>query len=177
MNRNGNRTRTRGTTAQALFRYTIPIVLIAVAGIQQVSVRTAHLSPWKGGGFGMFSTVDDPNTRQLHVHALRQGQAIPIMLDDVAEIRPEITGVLTRARYVPTHRNLEAAAQELLTVQWIVRAEEGAVLLRPAPSKAEEGCELADFADTLRMETLARRMQSGPYTVVLDPLTVVELEL
>jgi len=177
MNLNGNSTQTRRTAVQAVLVYAIPIVLIAVAGIQQVSVKAAHLSPWKGGGFGMFSTVDDPNARQLHVHALRQGQATPVMLDDVEELRPEITGVLTRARYVPTHRNLEAVARELLTVQWILRAEEGAVVLRPAPPKAAEGGELANFAETLRLETLARRMQSRPYTVFLQPLMVVEGEL
>ena len=125
----------------------------------------------------MFSTVDDPYTRQLHAHVLRGGEAIPVLLENLEELRPEITGVLTRARYVPTHRNLEAAARELLTVQWLVSVEEGAVLLRPAPSMEAGGRELADFADTLRLETLARRMQSGPYTVFLDPLTVVELDL
>ena len=160
-----------------LARYAVPGLLILVALGQQLLVVEARISPWKGGGFGMFSTVDDPYTRQLHAHALRQGEAIPVRLDGVADLRPGITGVLTRTRYVPTHQNLEAAARELLTVQWIMSVEEGAVLLRPSPLLEAGSRELADFADTLRLEALARRMQSGPYTVFLEPLSVVELEL
>ena len=33
--------------------------------------RTEHLTPWKGGGFGMFSTNDDPS-RQVHVWIVGQ---------------------------------------------------------------------------------------------------------
>ena len=33
-------------------------VLIATAGRQIVLARTAHLTPWSGGGFGMFATTD-----------------------------------------------------------------------------------------------------------------------
>ena len=160
-----------------LARYAVPGLLILVALGQQLLVAESRISPWKGGGFGMFSTVDDPYTRQLHAHALRGGESVPLALDALEELRPEVTAVFTRARYVPTHRNLEAATRELLTVQWIVSVEEGAVLLRPAPLLEAGSRELADFADTLRLETLASRMQSGPYTVFLDPLTVVELEL
>ena len=125
----------------------------------------------------MFSTVDDPYTRQLHAHALHRGESVPLALDALEELRPEVTTVFTRARYVPTHRNLEAVARELLTVRWVVRVEDGAVLLRPTPLQKAGSRELADLADTLRLEALARRMQSGPYTVFLERLTIVELEL
>jgi hypothetical protein len=37
------------------------LLLLVVACIQVYLVRTQHLSPWKGGGFGMFSTNDDEN--------------------------------------------------------------------------------------------------------------------
>ncbi len=36
-----------------------PAILCAVALIQVGLTRTQDLSPWKGGGFGMFSTNDD----------------------------------------------------------------------------------------------------------------------
>jgi len=41
-------------------------LLCLVAVVQVYLTRTDHLTPWKGGGFGMFSTNDVP-TRQLHV--------------------------------------------------------------------------------------------------------------
>ena len=35
-----------------------PLLLFVVAVIQIVLARTADLTPWKGGGFGMFATLD-----------------------------------------------------------------------------------------------------------------------
>ena len=42
-------------------------LLLAVAGAQMTLARTAGLSPWKGGGFGMFSTTDDAGRRRVRV--------------------------------------------------------------------------------------------------------------
>jgi hypothetical protein len=39
--------------------------------VQVYLTRTEHLTPWKGGGFGMFSTNDDPS-RQVHVWIVGQ---------------------------------------------------------------------------------------------------------
>ena len=42
-------------------------VLLLVACIQLTLTRTSGLSPWKGGGFGMFSTTDDAGRRSVRV--------------------------------------------------------------------------------------------------------------
>ena len=42
-----------------------PALLLAVAAVQLALTRTSHLSPWKGGGFGMFATLDGPGSRRL----------------------------------------------------------------------------------------------------------------
>lgn len=42
-----------------------PGLLLAIAMAQVVLARSRDLSPWKGGGFGMFSTVDRPQTRRI----------------------------------------------------------------------------------------------------------------
>ena len=50
------------------WRVWLPVtVLMAVAAVQIVLVRTAHLTPWKGGGFGMFAAVDGGAVRSLRV--------------------------------------------------------------------------------------------------------------
>ena len=42
----------------------VPAILLCVVAIVQVQLsRTRSLSPWKGGGFGMFSTNDDEYRR------------------------------------------------------------------------------------------------------------------
>ena len=42
-------------------------LLVAVACGQLALARTANLTPWKGGGFGMFSTLDHGAFRRLTV--------------------------------------------------------------------------------------------------------------
>ena len=44
-----------------------PLLLVLVAASQAFCVTQGKLSPWKGGGFGMFSTVDSPPSRRLSV--------------------------------------------------------------------------------------------------------------
>lgn len=44
-----------------------PLLLLLVAGIQIYLAKTANLTPWKGGGFGMFSTNDGNANRYLRI--------------------------------------------------------------------------------------------------------------
>ena len=68
----------------------LPVALLVVVGCTQVSfARTAGLSPWKGGGFGMFSTTDDAGRRgvRVFVSAAERSEemGIPPSLEDVAK--------------------------------------------------------------------------------------------
>src|SRR5258708_33629979 len=45
-----------------------PCLLCGVAVLQIVQVRSSQLTPWKGGGFGMFSTVDSADARFLKIY-------------------------------------------------------------------------------------------------------------
>jgi hypothetical protein len=54
-------------------RYLAPALLAAVAGAQLWTARATDLSPWLGGGFGMFSTTDSWGRRHLHVWAVSPG--------------------------------------------------------------------------------------------------------
>jgi hypothetical protein len=64
------------------------VVLIVVAGIQVALALSAGLTPWKGGGFGMFSTTDDGGRRyvRIFVNAADRSEEITISpsLDDAA---------------------------------------------------------------------------------------------
>ena len=46
-------------------------LFIALAASHWYLVSTWGLSPWLGGGFGMFSTTDAPSRRTLRVEAIR----------------------------------------------------------------------------------------------------------
>jgi hypothetical protein len=65
------------------------------------------LTPWLGGGFGMFATLDTPGNRVISAHLLerdfRREIVIPESLSDAAE----------RARAFPTRRRLAELARLL----------------------------------------------------------------
>jgi hypothetical protein len=57
----------RSSLETAIATYAIPAVLLVVALIQIHLAHRHYLSPWKGGGFGMFSTIDAPDRRFIRV--------------------------------------------------------------------------------------------------------------
>lgn len=64
------------------------VLLLAVAAAQMMLARTTLLSPWKGGGFGMFASVDGLPFRwvRLYVVAPERSEelAVPPSLGDQA---------------------------------------------------------------------------------------------
>jgi len=59
-------------------RWLPPALLIAVALNQLRLVHTADLTPWCGGGFGMFSTTDSRSARHLHAYAMSPGLVLEL---------------------------------------------------------------------------------------------------
>jgi hypothetical protein len=87
----------------------VPVaLLLAVAGAQVTLARTAGLSPWKGGGFGMFSTTDDSGRRfvRMFVTAPERSEEIGIS--------PSIEDAATRAAVLPSDRQLARLARQIV---------------------------------------------------------------
>lgn len=59
-----------------------PILLCAIACLQIFLAMTKSLSPWKGGGFGMFSTVDSPDARFLRIYLINGNEETAVPLPD-----------------------------------------------------------------------------------------------
>src|SRR5262245_50669894 len=51
-------------------RWLVPAILSGVAPTPMVAAHVGSLSPWKGGGFGMFSSVDGPGMRTLQAEGI-----------------------------------------------------------------------------------------------------------
>lgn len=92
-----------------------PLLLVAVAIAQIVATRTTPISPWLGGGFGMFATLDAPSRRHLHAVALRLG------LREEIEVPRWLDPELRRALGFPSEHRLRVLAAEL---EAFVRANE-----------------------------------------------------
>ena len=92
------------------FWYIPSALLITVACLQLWLSHTANLSPWAGGGFGMFSSTDTRGNRHLHAFALRPG--IRRELDIPRSFEPDLLHVLV----FPTESNLRSFATALSSV-------------------------------------------------------------
>jgi hypothetical protein len=99
----------------SLLRYcaVAPATLLLVAGLQFYGVSAADLSPWKGGGFGMFSTVDSPASRMLRCYIATDSKVFN------AEIPARLSRLAGIATSLPTEERLEALAQALAEVTWV----------------------------------------------------------
>jgi hypothetical protein len=88
------------------WRGLLPVaLLVAMAGTQVTLVTTAGLSPWKGGGFGMFSTTDDGGRRyvRVFVDAVDRSEEIAIS--------PSLEDAARRAELLPRNAQLSRLAQ------------------------------------------------------------------
>lgn len=109
-----------------------PALLLALAAAQLLLVATLHLSPWKGGGFGMFSTNDHGAFRQVRV-TTADGRAVPLP-DDLDRMR-------RKARELPSPAYLRELVRELrarVPVEGPLRVEVWRTVFAPgnlAPSR------------------------------------------
>jgi hypothetical protein len=91
---------------RAAWRIWLPVsLLLGVAAVQVTLARAALLSPWKGGGFGMFSTTDDGGRRHVRVFV-----SAPERSEEMA-ISPSLEDAARRAAVWPTDAALTHLAQ------------------------------------------------------------------
>lgn len=91
----------------------VPVLLVVVAITQIYMVNTASLSRWKGGGFGMFSTIDSPSARFLRVYVETDDGEIPVLV-------PKTLRTLARKSMVmPTPKRLTELAEEIIDGTWV----------------------------------------------------------
>jgi len=115
-----------------------PLLLVAMAGVQAGLVRQRALSPWKGGGFGMFSTLDARPFRYLRVilSAPQRSEEllIPASLEDAAaaaEILPTDAQLgRLAARIVDRERSRGRPVTDVRIEVWRDEFERGS--LRPS---------------------------------------------
>jgi len=95
-----------------IYRYTAPALLSALAIAQLIMGTQFDLSPWKGGGFGMFSTVDSPAGRMVRVYLDTGETEIPTRLPGWVMRRDGFT------RSFPTEFRLRGLVDDLAAASW-----------------------------------------------------------
>ena len=86
----------------------LPILILLLVALHQLWLaRTADLSAWSGGGFGMFSTTDAGAIRHLHAFAIRPGLVREVRAP--SSLDTSVRRVLT----LPSETHLRALARAL----------------------------------------------------------------
>ena len=84
------------------------LLLFVVAFAQMLLARTSLMSPWKGGGFGMFASVDGLPFRSIRIYVTAADRseelAVPASLEDEAR----------RLATWPRQPSLQAFAQSVV---------------------------------------------------------------
>ena len=88
---------------------TAPAFLLAVVAVVQIGLaRTADLTPWKGGGFGMFATLDHNAYRRVDV--VMEGTE----RSEALEIPPSLETAAARAAAFPAGWMLRSLAERVV---------------------------------------------------------------
>ncbi len=96
----------------------IPLLLTTVALRQIILVHTAGLSPWHGGGFGMFASIDRDERRVVTTELMRCGRASEdIVLSDIVAEFPDVLShhTYTHVSTFPTPSQLQRVGRRLLS--------------------------------------------------------------
>lgn len=83
------------------------IILLLVAGVQIYLALASNLTPWKGGGFGMFSTTDHSPHRYVRIFVEA--------LEMTNEVEPaqELTKLVERVKSFPGEPLLTILARQI----------------------------------------------------------------
>ena len=123
-------------------------LLLAIASAQMVLARTTALSPWKGGGFGMFASADGLPFRwvRLYVFAPERSEelALPASLEDHAH----------RVVTWPHRRAMEDLARAVLAREQ--RRQQPAETVRVEVWRADVSASLDVVETLMRQITVSR---------------------
>jgi hypothetical protein len=109
-----------------------PLILTIVATTQIFLSKKSTLAPWKGGGFGMFSSVDLEGYRVARAYLTSEdGQDYAIRLEAVDEFEYS----LPQASAFPTEERLGALADRMLRMNWRKDANDRVVTPLPRGSR------------------------------------------
>jgi hypothetical protein len=84
------------------------VLLVIVAANQMVLARTMQLSPWKGGGFGMFASVDGLPFRHVRLYV-----SAPDRSEELT-VPPSLAGMAASTATFPRRGSLERLGEAVI---------------------------------------------------------------
>jgi hypothetical protein len=156
-----------------LRHYPVPLIAILVAVMQCLAASKAGLSPWKGGGFGMFSTLDSPPNRALAILGYSKEHGTVRIVPAQAETGSLARRAIARVKTLPTRSRLESLAAAVLAKPVALEA------LEPM-SSALAGSTYGSGLRQLRSQKIAlagleSQFPAGAQRVQLESVTLIVL--
>ena len=87
------------------------MLLVLIAVNQLILANFFNLSPWLGGGYGMFSTTDVGSNRHIHIYAKSEG-----ILKELIYPR-DLKDIVIRTKSFPTDTNLRRLARRISEIE------------------------------------------------------------
>ncbi len=91
--------------------YLPTLLLVAIAVNQLILANFFSLSPWLGGGYGMFSTADVGSNRHIHIYAKSEGIIKELIYPK------ELSDLALRTKSFPTDRNLNKFTRTIAQIE------------------------------------------------------------
>lgn len=103
----------------------LPTLLLALVALNQMRLaRTTDLTAWKGGGFGMFSTIDRPRARQIRCHLVGGNTDIPLAIPaDLKQLEESAKNLPTEKNLIRLGREIAATVEDRLPGLETIRVE------------------------------------------------------
>lgn len=93
----------------------VPVVAVLIFVAQVYRMYAYDLTVWKGGGMGMFASIDGPSTRLIKVYLIApDGALLP-----VSSLSPDLERLSYRASVEPRNDNLQALAAAVNRRHWV----------------------------------------------------------
>jgi hypothetical protein len=122
------------TSFKSIWPSFIPIIILVLVALNQLYlVNLNQLSRWKGGGFGMFSTISE---RFIHIHLINNQQI------DCSEHPKDFSNSLLKLKIYPDYKKIEKLTKQLTTFTWVYKQKK--VL-----GRIEKSVEMVGRSDTL----------------------------
>ena len=153
-----------------------PALLVGVAGVHSYFAAAKNQTPWEGGGFGMFSTVDKRQARFVRCSLITP--------TDTARVRwpDHLYTYVQRLRARPTDARVTSLAQYLADATWIVAQRDSSDLASEPEMEAtpryrflppHESSERPQVdVQAVRVKVMRYRFVSRPYGLEGAPLTM-----
>ncbi len=165
-----------------ILAWIVPIVLVAVASQQLFLASTRDLTPWKGGGFGMFASVDRLNYRAVHGTFVTSEGDVPFEVHTLVEQGDYERITFVNARALLDERRGARLADIVAHGEWVI--EDGVARLDdwlplgfdgPVVRSEEDGTMLP--VEAIRLEVWRAAYRHGSGVLVPVPAGSLEFEV